>query len=476
MRQFVLISPVFALGVALTLLLPGCVRGLQPAPGPLALAQSVGRVAGNRYQTPTGQLLTPAGLQIELPGMRPQALALSPDGTLLATAGMSNVMVLINPANGKLLQAEPLSTNKAGARPDSSEKATPKMSLTGLVFAPDGRRIYLSDTDGKVRVFPVDQLGRAGQPIVFPVPEANAPKQKHEIPAGLAVSADGRRLYVAGNLGNQLHEMDAASGAILRWWDTGVAPYDVALAGDKAYVSNLGGRRPAEGVTTGPAGKGTSVRVDPVRHIANEGSVTVVDLAAGKVKTEILVGLHASALAVSPGAKYVVVANSGSDTLSVIDTRTDRLVEKIWTRQTPADLFGAQPNALAFDSAGRRLYVCNGTQNAVAVIRFEPEANASKVVGLIPVGWFPGAIQYRCQAQDALCGQYQRHRRCQSVHAGRAGETQEQGFLRHGFPRSGADGGAVGRPDAERLAEHSLSQAGGGAPAASFRPAAPPRS
>ena len=164
------------------------------------------------------------------------------------------------------------------------------------------------------------------------------------------------------------------------------------MTGEKIYVSNLGGRRPAQGDLTEPAGRETRVRVHPVRYIANEGSVTVIDLKEGKVRAEIQVGLHPSDLEVSPNGKYVVVANSGNDTLSVIDARTDRLVEKIWTRQTPADLFGAQPNGLAFDTAGDRLFVGNGTQNAVAVVDFEPWRNASSVIGLIPVGWFPGAI------------------------------------------------------------------------------------
>jgi len=106
----------------------------------------------------------------------------------------------------------------------------------------------------------------------------------------------------------------------------------------------------------------------------------------------VLVGLHASALAVSPNEQYVVVANTGSDTLSVIATDTDQVVERIWARQKPSDLFGAQPNALCFDRKGKRLFVCNGTQNAVAVVEFEPADNASAVTGLIPVGWFPGAV------------------------------------------------------------------------------------
>jgi YVTN family beta-propeller protein len=283
-----------------------------------------------------------------------------------------------------------------------SNSVTATLSFSGLIFSPDSRRIYLSSTTGRIWTFPVDDSGKVGKPEVLPVPQATDPKKQQELPTGLAVSDDGQRLYVVGNVGNRLHELDARSGKTLRLWDTGVAPHDVRLVGSKAYVSNQGGRRPGQGNLTAPAGKGTTVRVDPVRHIANEGSVTVINLAEGKVKTEIMVELHPCGLAVSPGGKYVVVANAGSDTLSVIDTTTDMVVEKIWTRQTPADLFGAQPNSLVFDPTGRRLFVCNGTQNAVAVVDFEPEANASKVAGLIPVAWFPGGIQYDAR-NDAIC-------------------------------------------------------------------------
>ena len=112
------------------------------------------------------------------------------------------------------------------------------------------------------------------------LPDASAPRREEEIPAGLAVSADGTKLYVCGNLSNTLLELDVADGRVLRVFDVGVAPYDVVLAGGKAYVSNWGGRRPRPGELTGPAGRGTEVKVDPVRHVASEGSVTVIDLAS----------------------------------------------------------------------------------------------------------------------------------------------------------------------------------------------------
>lgn len=270
-----------------------------------------------------------------------------------------------------------------------------QLSFTGLEIAPDGKSLFLSNVNGSIKVFAIGETATGSKLTPshsIELPGANAPRRLEEIPAGLAVSPDGERLYVCGNLSNRLLEIEIASGRVLRMFDVGVAPYDVALLGNKAYVSNWGGRRPQEGVLTGPAGRGTWVRVDPKTHVANEGSVSVIDLAAGRVTSEILTGLHACALAVSPDRRYVVVANAMSDTLSVIDTESDSIVETIWMKPKPSDPLGATPNALAFDRAGERLYVGNGTQNAVGVVEFAPEDGESKLLGLFPVGWFPGAL------------------------------------------------------------------------------------
>jgi len=102
------------------------------------------------------------------------------------------------------------------------------------------------------------------------------------------------------------------------------------------------------------------------------------------------VGLHSSGLVLSPDSRHLLVANAGSDTVGVIDTRTDQVVETISLKWHPGDFFGASPNALTFDRTGKTLFVCNGTQNAVALVSFRP--GKSKLVGLVPTGWFPGAI------------------------------------------------------------------------------------
>jgi YVTN family beta-propeller protein len=369
----------------------------------------VGRTSENRLMTPVNQLVTPHGLLVDLAGMRPQALALSPDGRLLAVSGKTSEVVILDPDTGEIRQRVALpAENAQDLRPPAASPnilasdEIGQVSYTGLAFSPDGRRLFLSNVNGSVKVFGIDDAGGVTGLFSIVLPPAGAPRRQEEIPAGLAVSADGRRLYVCGNLSNRLLEIDAAEGRWLRSFEVGVAPYDVVLVGGKAYVSNWGGRRPRAGETTGPAGRGTEVLVDPVTHVASEGSVSVLDLASGTPIVEIAVQRHASGLAVSPDGRYVVCANAASDNLSVIDVRTDRVVETIWTKPSPADLFGASPNALAFDPHGKRLYVANGTQNAVAVVSFKPGTRASKLLGLIPVGWFPGSLLYHAEL-ERLC-------------------------------------------------------------------------
>ena len=371
-----------------------------------ATTAPVGR-DGRSLITPANQIVTPAGTLIELPGMRPQALALSPDGKILVTAGLTHELVVLEPGTGTILQRVPLPPDAVRElKPVTSLILNPddkaEVSFTGLAFSPDGSRIFLSNVNGDVKVFSVGRDKVVAPIAAFPLPAAGAPSRKEEIPAGLAVSADGRKLYAALNLSNRLIELDAATGKILRLWDVGVAPFDVVLAGHKAYVSNWGGRRPEAGSVTGPAGQGTLVRVD-ARSVACEGSVTVIDLAspaAASAPKQIIIGPHACALALSPNGRWVVAASAGADTLSVIDTRNDEVTETFTARQNPGDLFGAQPNALAFDRAGRKLFVCNGTQNAVAVFQFDP--GDSKLLGLIPAGWFPGAIVFDAK-HEQLC-------------------------------------------------------------------------
>ncbi len=383
-------------------------------PGMLLAAESretVGHKDAGRSVTPVNQTLTPLGRQIELTGLRPQALALSPDGRRLLAAGKTSELLVLDPATGEILQRVPLpSEEQTEPRPEVASANILKpdskgqISYTGLVYSPDGKRVFLSNVNGSIKVFFVGDDGSLTGSHSLALPPANAPRRKQEIPAGLSFRKDGKRLYVCANLSNQLLEMDPDTGKVLRSFEVGVAPYDVEIAAGKAYVSNWGGRRAGPEDLTGAAGRGTKVRVDPVHFVASEGSVSVLDLSETNPRptVEILTGLHASALALSPNGRYLVCANAGADNLSVIDTRSDTLVETIWTKASPADLLGASPNALAFAPNGRTLYAANGTQNAIAVLNFNPADKASQLTGLFPVGWFPGALVFDAARKQLL--------------------------------------------------------------------------
>src|SRR5690348_16765628 len=101
----------------------------------------------NGFETPVNQLITPAGTSVELPNIRPNALALSPDGKRLVTAGLTRRLLVINPATGTIVQQVRLPADDkippAGSVSSGilqpNEQA--KLSFTGLVFSPDGSRI-----------------------------------------------------------------------------------------------------------------------------------------------------------------------------------------------------------------------------------------------------------------------------------------------------------------------------------------------
>lgn len=151
--------------------------------------------------------------------MRPQASALSPDARLLAVSGKTSELLLLDPATGAILQRVGLPSEQknepqpAVASPNILQPDTKgQVSYTGLVFSPDGRRLFLSNVNGSIKVFAIDVNGAVNPSHSIPLPPAAAPRRKEEVPAGLAVSPDGARLYVLGNLSNRLFEIETATG------------------------------------------------------------------------------------------------------------------------------------------------------------------------------------------------------------------------------------------------------------------------
>src|ERR1039458_6062648 len=73
-----------------------------------ALNEKVGRNSAGRVVTPVNQAVLPAGQTVDLPGLRPQVLALSPDGRILVVAGKTSEIVVTDPRTGQILKHVPL--------------------------------------------------------------------------------------------------------------------------------------------------------------------------------------------------------------------------------------------------------------------------------------------------------------------------------------------------------------------------------
>ena len=338
-------------------------------------ATRVGDDVDGRIVVPTNQVLSPLGKQVAFSG-RPTDVVLSPDGRWLAVLNRYEA-ILIDVESGEIVSR---SKHRGG-------------SYKGIVFAPDGRRLFMSCIHGTIEVFAVSENGELGQQSAIELPAVRA---ENALPVGLTIATatsdakENPSLWAALNLNNTLAEINLTDGSLVREIPVGNAPFDVVMVEAKVYVSNWAGRHPGDDDTTGPAGKGTPVQVDPRRHIASDGSVSVVDLKAGREVKQIVVGLHPSGLAATKDGRYVCVANANSDTVSVIDVASDIVVETIDTRPDKQLLFGSTPNDLVLSDDGTTLYVSNGTNNCVAVFAFNPPQ--SQLVGCLPTGWYPAGI------------------------------------------------------------------------------------
>ena len=352
----------------LTVLFVFIVTGIQAQNQPFSLR--IGPQPDGSVLVPSNQLLCPAGDQIYMPG-RPVDLALFQNGQFLLVKNMKS-LDLIRLSDKKVVQTLPYS--KGGS------------SFTGLAVSKDNRHVYLTEATGRVLVAGFNQSARLKweSELTMPNPAIGGDPG----PGGLALNGTEDLLYVTLSRSNALAVVKLKDQSVQEI-PVGIAPYDVVLASDsKAYVANWGGKRPEKGETSYNS-SGSQVLVDPVTGVANNGSVSVIDLKNNKVVKEIKVGLHPSGMVLNKEKSLLYIACANSDNVFVIDIRKDEVKSEISVHLKKETPFGSAPNALALSPDVKWLYVANGTDNAVCVI----ETGAGhRVAGYIPTGWYPGSV------------------------------------------------------------------------------------
>jgi len=349
---------------------------------------------------PYNRWIDPAGDQIYFgdPGLENHALdcALSPDGKWLAVEGRYAV-VMINPATGKIITRYPL-------REHFTEQNAMN-TFSGIQWVQQGNRYLLYwgavGNDDESFLLQAAWDGREVE-ITNTYPFAPLAPAESAIPNEvLPAEEQGREvLYAVLNGNNQVVKLDPETGDVLWTAAVGVAPYGIAAAGGKLYVTNWAGSVPAASDTSVAGVPWGAAKVDPRTGGTREGTVSVLDPATGTVLHEIRVGLHPNDIIASPDGNYIYVANANSDRVSAINTASDRVTEPISVRlqREKNPFFGDSPGGLAISGDGKTLYVANGMDNALAVVALGRNASAasrtggSNVVGFIPTGAYPGGI------------------------------------------------------------------------------------
>ena len=275
-------------------------------------------------------------------------------------------------------------------------------TFDGLAWTPDGDAFLVSGgADDSVHIYrrqkdgswaeslPSIDLGLKPLFPLLPGPQA----------AGIAINASGNTAMVANFENDSVSILDLKSR---------IATKEVQLRPGKVDPSS-------QGVAGGEFPTWVAIHGDDKAYVSStrDREVVVVDLQSAQVINRIAVGGQPNRMIFNRSQTRLFVSNGSSDSVSIIDTSTDQVLEQFQTT-APREVFanrmgwkGANPNSLALSPDERTLYVTNGGTNSVAVVRLgrtcggdseddsgevDSDGGRSRVVGLIPTGWYPNSV------------------------------------------------------------------------------------
>jgi len=395
-----------------------------------------GPLGNGTWLVASGQIVTPAGTQVNLiatessgTGVRAKAIALNPNPLsnghrtaavlTLGSKTVTGAVEVFDVTTGAILQEFVPNSHANGSTAGITYTQDGNYLLfsqdnsyvTVASIGPDGLLTYKTQIQLPVNLsfitcYPNSPPGTTGS---APIPCGQTVSSGTAYPLGLAISADGRTAYSVLDTNDSLTKIDLTTTPPTQVAEirVGNVPNNVVISsnGRTAYVSNEAGRVATQDDFQ-EYSNGTNVVANyPAGSIATS-TISVVDLGSFSLTHTItLTGLHPTGMAL--WGQYLLVADTYSDVISVIDTTSNTEVRKInlglpigvlsagnygpsfGTPGSPA--YGAAPNAIAVDAVNNVAYVADYNANAVAVV--DLAAGVSRPVkGMIPVGYAPSAV------------------------------------------------------------------------------------
>jgi DNA-binding beta-propeller fold protein YncE len=295
---------------------------------------------------PNGWRIAPAGTHLPLSTL-PLNIALSPDGRFAVVSNNG----LAKPS----LMTIDLTT--------WTVKNTTALDAAwyGLAWSPDGKSVYVGGASlNNVQEFTfADGLLTKARTFALPAQTGDT------FAGGLAVSPNGRTLFVTRVFALSLSAIDLTTGQVTQTVTLPAEPYAVIASpdGTTLYVSLWGGSR--------------------VQAYSTDSLRLVNEYTSGE---------HPNALLLSSDGKRLFVACGSSSAVWVFDTFSAIPIEQISTSLYPNAPLTSTPNALGLSPDGTTLLVAIADINAVAVVDVSNSTHAV-VNGFIPAGWYPtGAV------------------------------------------------------------------------------------
>jgi DNA-binding beta-propeller fold protein YncE len=353
-----------------------------------ALAAPLGVIGPSTGIQPSGRHLEPAGRLTQL-GNLPTGGVLTTNGRFLwalSTGRGKNDVRIVQVAKapcgkgkkrgkkGSASEAKGKGSKRcnrrAGRKLGRVVQTIPFPGLTGgVAMSPDGHTAFVSGVSNSshqaeevdpsvpgrqgdvIHVLRYDpKTGLATRTGVIPVPPpSDAPAYqdfppnttaKLSWPRDIAVSPNGRTLLVALNLADEAALVDTTTGNV-RYVSVGHYPYGAGITTDGRF-----------GLVSSET----------------QGTVSVIDLAAGKVMKTIQVApplSHPESIAIDPRAPRAFVGNANQDTITVIDTRS-MSVARTLSVERPQGV-GTSPTYVSVTPDGCDLLSADSGEDAVAV-------------------------------------------------------------------------------------------------------------
>ncbi len=217
------------------------------------------------------------------------------------------------------------------------------------------------------------------------------------LPNDLALNTENGKqfLYVILNGNNTLEKIDLETKETVWSVYTGVAPYGITISQDKAFVTNWAGDIPTDDSKTETAGVPYGKAfINPKTGAASFGSVSVISIKDGQFIKSIPVGSHPNDIIQSNNKQHIYVSNGNTDNVYDINPKTFEIEDIISVKidKGQQGFIGDSPNALAISADDKLLYIANGMDNAVAVVKLRTQNTESFIKGFIPTEAYPGGL------------------------------------------------------------------------------------